>query len=345
MTIRKFTEIHTLVKDNPYFDTYWKFAWVRQEIFYAKMCGFDWHIDYGDEELNRIVEIIDKHRFTNVFRASDRVSQYLIRNVIYIEEDIPSSIDTLFRILLFKIFNKIETWELFINQLGGLPSLDNFDFEQYCTWLDPYTRLFNNAYMMTGAKMHGYDRTHWNYMKTFDIMIKDGVLEMVKSARSLESVYELILSYPLLSNFLAMQYTIDLNYSQAVNFDENDFIIPGNGGTRGLARVFRVKKSEAMNRSAELISYLVEVQHENFERLGLKFRNLFGRDLKLIDAQNVCCEVDKLCRALYPDTNAYGITKIKQLYTPKSEPIDYFFPPKWGINHAVESFQKGCRNE
>jgi hypothetical protein len=48
-----------------------------------------------------------QHRFTNVFRASDRVSQYLIGAVI---PSAWSDDDLLFRILLF-IFNRIPTWE------------------------------------------------------------------------------------------------------------------------------------------------------------------------------------------------------------------------------------------
>jgi hypothetical protein len=44
--------------------------------------------------------------FTNAYRAADRVSQYLIRNVIY-QSDLPGNADELvFRILLFKLFNR-----------------------------------------------------------------------------------------------------------------------------------------------------------------------------------------------------------------------------------------------
>ena len=65
--------------------------------------------------------ILLKHKFTNVYRASDRVSQYLIRNVIYSDDsDSFFSRRYVFRIILFKIFNKIETWESFQNALGRI---------------------------------------------------------------------------------------------------------------------------------------------------------------------------------------------------------------------------------
>ena len=59
-----------------------------------------------------------QYKFTNAYRASDRVSQYLIRRVIY-RDDLPNDpAEVVFRILLFKLFNKIETWELLEKAVG-----------------------------------------------------------------------------------------------------------------------------------------------------------------------------------------------------------------------------------
>mgnify|MGYP006863357740 CR=1 FL=1 len=86
------------LKKTKVYDTYWKFACERQNIFMRKLMG----------EKDNLTEdiILREYKFTNTYRASDRVSQYLIKNVIYqrgyTEED------TIFRILLFKIFNKID---------------------------------------------------------------------------------------------------------------------------------------------------------------------------------------------------------------------------------------------
>src|SRR5438132_384169 len=90
-------------KTTEVYDSYWKFAALRQETFFNRAGGkqYPWTSD----------PIINRYRFTNVYRASDRVSQYLIRDVIY-DESLPSAPkEILFRILLFKLFNKIETWE------------------------------------------------------------------------------------------------------------------------------------------------------------------------------------------------------------------------------------------
>jgi len=92
------------------YDSYWRFAAERQQIFFRRMADAaqPWTID----------PVLATYKFTNAYRASDRVSQYLIRNVIY-REDLPNDPkELIFRILLFKLFNKIETWQMLEHELG-----------------------------------------------------------------------------------------------------------------------------------------------------------------------------------------------------------------------------------
>ena len=53
----------------PTYDTYSKFAAKRQEVFFNRLGGGDY--PWTDDK------IIKKYKFTNAYRASDRVSQYL----------------------------------------------------------------------------------------------------------------------------------------------------------------------------------------------------------------------------------------------------------------------------
>src|SRR3546814_5759951 len=101
-------------KTTDVYDSYWRFAAERQRIFYRRALGSPW--PWTD---NPVMAVF---KFTNAYRASDRVSQYLIRHVIY-RGDLPASIDeVVFRILLFKLFNKIETWEKLEGALGSVRS-------------------------------------------------------------------------------------------------------------------------------------------------------------------------------------------------------------------------------
>ena len=62
--------------------------------------------------------ILQRFRFTNAYRAADRVSQFLIRQV---QADGPQHDDALFfRTILFKIFNRIDTWQILESVLGSI---------------------------------------------------------------------------------------------------------------------------------------------------------------------------------------------------------------------------------
>ena len=78
--------------------------------------------------------ILREYKFTNVYRSCDRVSQYLIRHVIYenIEDYTPE--DMLLRILVFKIFNKIGTWEYLMQSYGDI-TINHFDVKEISSLL------------------------------------------------------------------------------------------------------------------------------------------------------------------------------------------------------------------
>ena len=63
-------------------------------------------------------------------------------------------------------------------------------------------------------------------------MMEDRLPERVRQAQSLRSVYDLILRYPGIGPFLAFQYTIDLNYSSIMDFEESEFVVAGPGRAR-----------------------------------------------------------------------------------------------------------------
>ena len=98
----------TSVETTPVFESFWKFAAERQSIFFRRLRGTN-HSALTEDD------VLQAYKFTNSYRASDRVSQFLIREVIY-EEDVPSDPENqFFRIMLFKLFNKIETWQLLLH--------------------------------------------------------------------------------------------------------------------------------------------------------------------------------------------------------------------------------------
>lgn len=318
-----------LFKPTIVYDTYWKFAAKRQDVFFSRLLG--------DKKPWTDDQILQEHKFTNAYRASDRVSQYQIRNVIY--SGSYSAEDIFFRIMLFKFFNKIETWQLFERYVGDV-IYKNFDmsvFDKILTSaIDSGVRIYSAAYIMpTGGRGTSYLRKHRMHLNLLDKMMKDRLPSRVETATSMKMVYEMLLSYPSIGTFLAYQFATDLNYSGITNFSETEFVVPGPGARNGLRKCF--EETGGLT-DAEIIQVVMEHQEEEFARLGLAFKTLWGRQLQLIDCQNLFCETDKYARVKHPEFCGETVrSRIKQRFTPNPQRIDYWYPPKWGINAHIRN--------
>jgi hypothetical protein len=309
----------------PVFDTYWRFAAERQAIYFRRLAGQPgpWTAD----------PILTTYRFTNAYRASDRVSQFLIRHVQY-REDRPSTPDEIFfRTLLFKIFNRIETWTALEQVLGPL-SFRGVDLNAIVELLDDIMarggRLYSAAYIMP-APDFGHRRKHANHLAMLKMMMDDRLPDRVHQAPSLSVVYELLRHYSGIGPFLAFQYAIDLNYSELLDHDESSFVVAGPGALDGIAKCFA---STGTLSAEDVIQRVCDQQERAFESAGLPFQTLFGRRLQPIDCQNLFCEISKYARVAHPEAPGLsGRTRIKQVYRRSGERIvPPVFPPRWNLN-------------
>lgn len=321
------------LKPTAAYDTYWRFAAERQDIFFRRLSGSPspWTSD----------PILQSHKFTNAYRASDRVSQYLIRQVIYSAELPDTFEETMFRILLFKFFNRIDTWELLARSLGPLTWAD-FDFTRYDKVLSKALsrdiRIYSAAYIMPSGGSLGHRRKHRNHLVLIERMMRDEVWRRIQDAPTMQRAFDLLLAYPTIGDFLAYQYVTDLNYGPTINYTEKEFVMPGPGALEGIHKCF--SDTGGLN-EAEVIRFMADRQELEFERLGLNFRTLWGRPLQLIDCQNLFCEVNKYARVYHPELNGkLGRTRIKQRFTPNTETITYWFPPKWEINELARTHRE-----
>lgn len=312
------------------FDTYWRFAAERQAIFFRRAAGDvpPWTDDHTLRE----------YKFTNAYRASDRASQYLIRHVIY--EGAQSPEEIFFRIILFRLFNKIETWELLSQSLGPI-SYATFRFDHYDKVLteamEDRETIYSAAYIMpSGSKAYGTTRKHRAHLKLLDQMMDNEVPLRISELGTMREAFELLLSCPMIGDFLAYQYVTDLNYSTLTAFSEMEFVIPGPGALDGVHKCF---SSLGGLSETDIIRLVTERQDEEFQRLGLHFQSLWGRPLQLIDCQNLFCEISKYARIEHPDILGVNKrTRIKQKYRMRAAPIEYWYPPKWEINERISTW-------
>jgi hypothetical protein len=309
------------------FNTYWRFAAERQAIFFRRFHGLSgpWTDD----------PILNRYKFTNAYRASDRVSQYLIRDVIYRGDQSPREV--FFRVILFKFFNRIDTWKRLIAAFGELTA-KRFKPQQYdkvlTAALESGELLYSGAYIMpSGGVGWRQDRKHRMHLRLLEYMLSQGLPERVAGARSMREAFELLKSVPSIGDFLAYQYVTDLNYSTASNFGENEFVVAGPGARDGIRKCFETLGGLT---EADLIRFVSDRQDEEFGSRFLKFESLWERPLQLIDCQNLFCEVDKYSRVYHPDVKVKsGRARIKQQFRPSPTRIDYWYPPKWGLNDRI----------
>lgn len=308
------------------YEAYWNLAAERQRIFELRnveMAPAPWTED----------AILARYKFTNPWRASDRVSQFLIGDVIYEAPDVTAE-DLLVRIVLFRLFSRPATWQAIEERLGPIvrATLHGPRLPAVLAELQSAGPIYTSAFILCATKAYGHDRKYLNHLDLVRHMLRGGRLpRAVARARSLESVYEVLRSFPLIGPFMAYQLAIDINYSELLDLSEDEFTVPGPGAERGIRKIF---PDAARRDMPAIIHQMVADQESACADLGIKAPTLFGLPLRAIDCQNLFCELDKYARVRFPElvTNR---SRIKTRFAPSSEPLTLFYPPKWGINDRL----------
>ena len=319
-------------------DVYWRFAHERHSMWIRRMSGeaAPWTSD----------PILEGHRFTNAYRVLDRVSQHLIREIQYGETRSQAPDELFFRTILFKTFNKVETWDLLEDQMGRI-SWQSFDPGHAERILDSAmkngARVYSSAYIMP-APPFGQARKHANHIRLIMSMMDQALPYKISQTKNLKEVYELLLQQPGIGRFLAFQYAIDLNYSNLIDHQESDFVVAGPGAIDGLSKCF---SDHGTLDPEDTIMEIYESQEAEFARLGIDFQGLYGRPLQPIDIQNCYCEISKYTRASHPDiVGVAGRTRIKQTYGPSGLSLPTpFLPPKWGLEIPTSHQSTNIKSE
>jgi len=264
----------------------------------------------------------------------DRVSQYIVSEVI--EKGSQEPIEVVFRIVLFNMFTKIETYELLEGQLGPL-TWATYNRQAYKNVLDEakddgiklYTGAFQKPLPKLGHK--GYV----NHLELLELLMQD-LPGQLSGAEYLVDVFEYVVSFPGMSNFIsgvselimhnhagmgdfsAYQLLLNLTYSNVINFSESDFVVAGPGALSGLSKLFGDSMARAIQAvpgiQVDVMRWLQVTQNEHFKRLGLYFSGL-GPDrlpMQLCDIEHTLCEVDKYARVAHPNIRGlHGRTHLR----------------------------------
>jgi hypothetical protein len=137
-----------LGQPTPAFASFWYFIQERYPIYLARLAGkpAPWSSD----------PILGSKKFTNTFRVLDRESQTCVKIA---NSSNRSAEEAFFRVLLFKIFNLTNTWDLLCGELGEEPLLSNWNPNRYAEILTTARnrgqKIFSSAYILWADRREG----------------------------------------------------------------------------------------------------------------------------------------------------------------------------------------------
>ncbi|KAG1882387.1 hypothetical protein F4604DRAFT_1743797 [Suillus subluteus] len=272
----------------PVFDTCWRFAAERHAITEKRFKGLPapWTND----------PILQTYPFCNTYRVLDRVSQYIIIEVI--EKGSQDPTELVFRILLFNTFTSINTYKIMRRAIAPFTwaTYERADYERVLRRLcDDRVSICTGAFQKPAPSL-GFVENFMNASRSHG-----GLDERIAHAVRRGRVHRgWLCTFKSMGDFTAYQLVLVLNlsYSSVLNFSDYDFVVVGLGSCRGLQRCFEgliPHKCEV-----DIIRWMQLTQGDHFSRLDLKFNGLGPEacPIMLCDIEHTLYEVDKYVRKL-----------------------------------------------
>ena len=271
--------------------------------------------------------LLQKLPFCNTYRVLDRVSQYLIREVI--EKGSQNAIELVFRILLFSTFTSINTYETLQDAIGPLTwsTYERANYERVLRRLyDDKVSIYTGAYIKPAPDL-GFTENFMNHLVLIEILMRD-LPKQCQDAEYIVDVFEWLCTFKSMGDFTAYQLVLNLSYSKVLNFSDYDFVVVGLGSRRGLQRCFEGQIPRAYE--VDIIRWMQLTQPDHFERLNLKFRGLgpTGRPMMLCDIEHTLCEIDKYIRKLSAPAH--------RTFQPSGKLPKIRFPKAWSLSARQE---------
>ena len=181
---------------SPVLDAFFWFMAERHQVHQRRLAGQPqpWTDD----------EILQAYPFTNVFRVYDRVTQYILKNVI--RKGDQSLEESCFRVILFRLFNRIETWELLEKGLGT-PTLtwSEFDVGEYENVLMEYKGALYGACYIIPAPSFGWERNFSNHLRLVKLLMEEHFPRRLRKVEYLKDAHGIACLYPSKGAFTALQ--------------------------------------------------------------------------------------------------------------------------------------------
>lgn len=285
-------------------ESYLYFVWEREAIRIARENGYT--APWTDDPILR------DYKFTNVRRKEDRVSIWIINNII---KPYKMREDLWFTLLIARLVNWPPTLKLLLDDLVIPCDPKKFSAYHFSKIIEDFklktNKVYSGAYMVYPTKMDiGGNKSESlaKYIIGSAIENADEIRDSIfKGEPSIERVITTLSKCFGISTFIAGQVAADLTYGAYLEnaSDVCTFAPIGPGSTKGLNYLYDLKpghiwKQENFNK------VLIEAYTRVNEELGIT-------DITLHDIQSTFCEFSKYVRTLK------GEGKPKTLYKTESE--------------------------
>lgn len=260
--------------------------------------------------------IVNEHKFTNVFRAIDYGSQFLIKELLNPEA---SRRDILMRCFLYRHTGRVEAWE-YLDIVDGYPCTPDLDavldiwkeyrgkgFTKTQNRSDPNSGstsflaferpMFTNAYLVfPQSQTPGTDKLEAIVDLTkrlFDPGSPTDIVPDFLAAETQAARYATLRRNKGVGDFMAMQILTDYGYSEQCGEDrEDEFVVCGPGSTKG------AKLLDPEAPVLQTLDWAMEILHESAwcPELPLDDYGEHYRKPSKMDVQNLFCEFSKYDR-------------------------------------------------
>lgn len=265
--------------------------------------------------------ILQRNKFTNVYRVLDYGSQFLLRELLN-EPGITAG-DALARAFLYRMSNEPLTWQHTKEQRGGYPRAVNLNDDLGWLWAnyrDAGNRVFSGAYtIMPLPGVGGFDKAKEVVRMAATSFHPDSpncVTERFLAAGTMQERFAVLRGIPNVGDFLAMQVLTDFGYSPfGADQDENAFVVPGPGARKGAKELdLGMSAGSAIGWCRDRVLELPDCP------------TLQGRPPSAMDIQNTLCEFSKYARFMRQPTPA---RVFKPVHPGAPQPL--VLPAHWGL--------------
>lgn len=247
-------------------------------------------------------EILQKYKFCNVFRELDPGTQFVTRNIFGNRR----KKDILFNIILYRFFNKPETFNKLLcvsekcRKRGFFITVD-FPAKSLAQFAENIDKPFSPAYRVQPGRK--YDSKLENVILG---VLRDDVIENIDEyvndifeADSASDSFHTICNIKGCGPFLAYQIYLDLTYTDFYPFDENDYMHVGPGAETGIDMMFDKSDEQSYAWYVDWLRGSADryFRDNDIEMPSLSLKEIEYDSLTRGDIEFNLCEYRKYCQA------------------------------------------------